>query len=109
MKFSRLLIFLLFCLPKFMFSWMIPASDFYNKIDKEFVDRIKKEYGVILDNLFAQGQEQLETKADIVAWLYRKNKEEFKNIQNLITDLKVERCFDCVDENIVKKELQEWC
>src|SRR5579862_2860299 len=96
MRFSGLFIFL-------FISGAVLAHD----VDKEFVGRIKKEYGVILDNLFAQGCEQLETKADIVAWLYRKNKEEFKNIQNLITDLKVELCFDCADENIVKKELQE--
>jgi hypothetical protein len=96
MRFSGLFIFL-------FISGAVLAHD----VDKEFVGRIKKEYGVILDNLFAQGQGQLETKADIVEWLYRKNKEEFKNIQNLITDLKVELCFDCADENIVKKELQE--
>jgi len=76
-------------------------------VDEEFVDRIKKEYGVILDNLFAQGCEQLEIKADIAAWLYRKNKEELRDIQNLLTDCKVELCFDCTGENIIKKELQE--
>lgn len=73
----------------------------------ESIENIKKEYGVIFDKLFAQGREILETKKDIVEWLYRKNKEEFKEIQNLMTDLRVEVSFDRSDEDIIKEVLKE--
>jgi hypothetical protein len=77
-----------------------------NTLDAEYIQNIKKEYGVILDKLFAQAQEKLLAQEDIVAWLYHKNTQEFRDVQNLMTDFKVEVCFNCSDENAVKKELE---
>jgi metal-sulfur cluster biosynthetic enzyme len=74
----------------------------------EFIENIKKEYGVIFDKLFEQGREKLAAKDNIAVWLYHKNKEEFNDIRNLMTDLKVESCFSCNDEQIIKKELETY-
>ena len=85
-------------------SSMIVAD---NLVNTEYIQNIKKEYGVILDTLFVQGQEKLLSKEDVVVWLYRKNTQEFKDIQNLMTDVKIELCFNCSDENRIKEKLAE--
>jgi hypothetical protein len=73
----------------------------------ESVENIKKEYGLIFDKLFVQTRETLQAKKDIVMWLYNKNTQEFTDIQNLTSDLRVELNFNYADETAIKKELQE--
>lgn len=74
----------------------------------EFIQNTKKEYETVLDALFLQGREKLLSKEDVVVWLYRKNTQEFKDIQNLMTDVKVELYFNCSDENRIKEKLEEY-
>jgi hypothetical protein len=76
--------------------------------DPEYIKNIKKEYGVIFDKLFLEGQEKLAAKENIAIWLYNKNKKEFKEIQNLMTDVKVELNFNVDDEKMIKKELEAY-
>lgn len=73
----------------------------------ESVENIKKDYNIIFDKLFEQTRETLQEKKDIVMWLYSKNKEEFTDIQNLTSDLRVELNFNHADEAAIKQELQE--
>ncbi len=99
MKFLTLCIVGMLCVP------LLVLAD--NPSHTEFIENIKKEHGIVFDILFLQARETLKAKEDIVMWLYHKNKAEFKTIQNLMTDLKVEVGFNHNDEHIIKKELED--
>ena len=73
----------------------------------DFTQRIKQQYNNILDPLFAQVIDTLEAHREIIPLLHRKNKEEFKDIQNLISDISIETGFDHDQEGEIKKELHE--
>jgi hypothetical protein len=75
-----------------------------NSTDNDFVQNI----GVVVDKVFEQGFKKLENGEDIVEWLYSKHKEEFKDIENIISDMRVEVGFDRTKENSIKEELQKY-
>lgn len=73
----------------------------------DLTQRVKSQYNNILDPLFFQTLDILEAKREIIPFLYRKNKEEFKEIQNLISAISVETGFDRAQEGEIKEQLHE--
>ncbi|HEX4068861.1 MAG TPA: hypothetical protein VHX42_02060 [Candidatus Babeliales bacterium] len=78
-----------------------------NSGDHQCIENIKKESTVIVDKIFAQGVQKIEAKEDILKWLCDKKKEEFTDIQNLMSDLNIAINFDRAEENIIQEELQK--
>src|SRR5437762_2573302 len=77
MKFLKVFIFLLFYWPLFI------GADWRDH--KQSIDDIKKEYGVILDNVFAQGREKLAAE----------NMQDFFHISGMICDVTLEPDVAC--------------
>jgi hypothetical protein len=86
---------------------LVMCASVFVTYGSESVENIKKEYGLIFDKLFVQARTTLQKKENVFEWLCKKNQEEFKDIQNLTTDLRVELNFNRTDEAVIKKELQE--
>jgi len=88
-------------------SCVLMCISVYVMYGSESVQNIKKEYVVIFDTLFVQARETLQANTEITLWLYHKNQSEFKEMQNLTSDLRVELNFNRADEAAIKNELQE--